>query len=44
MEIKIPVGAGYSLLVSEELFLLLNIIITTMIGIIVGIGIVTLFH
>ena len=44
MEIKIPVGAGYSLLVSEELFLLLNIIITTMIGIILGIGIVTLFH
>jgi hypothetical protein len=44
MEIKIHVGAGYSLLVSEELFLLLNIIITTMIGIIVGIGIVTLFH
>ena len=44
MEIKIPVGAGYSLLVSEELFLILNIIITTMIGIIVGIGIVTLFH
>lgn len=44
MEIKIPVGAGYSLLVSEELFLLLNIIITTMIGIILGIGLVTLFH
>ena len=44
MEIKIPVGAGYSLLVSEELFLLLNIVITTMIGLIVGIGIVTLFH
>lgn len=44
MEIKIPVGAGYSLLVSEELFLLLNIIITTMIGLLVGISIVTLFH
>ena len=44
MEIKIPVGAGYSLLVSEELFLLLNLIITTMIGIILGIGLVTLFH
>lgn len=44
MEIKIPVGAGYSLLVSEELFLLLNLIITTMIGLIVGIGLVTLFY
>lgn len=44
MEIKIPVGAGYSRLVSEELFLLLNIILTTMIGIILGIGVVTLFH
>lgn len=44
MEIKIPVGAGYSLLVSEELFLLLNIIITTMIGLLVGISIVTLFY
>lgn len=44
MEIKIPVGAGYSLLVSEELFLLLNIILTTMVGVIIGIGLVTLFH
>lgn len=44
MEIKIPVGAGYSLLVSEELFLLLNIILTTLIGVIIGIGLVTLFH
>ena len=44
MEIKIPVGAGYSLLVSEELFLLLNLIITTMIGLILGIGLVTLFY
>lgn len=44
MEIKIPVGAGYSLLVSEELFLLLNLIITTMIGVIIGIGLVTLFY
>ena len=44
MEIKIPVGAGYSLLVSEELFLRLNLILTTMIGLILGIGIVTLFH
>ena len=44
MEIKIPVGAGYSLLVSEELFLLINLIITTMIGLLVGIGIVTLFY
>ena len=44
MEIKIPVGSGYNLLVSEELFLLLNLIITTMIGLILGIGIVTLFH
>ena len=44
MEIKIPVGAGYSLLVSEELFLLLNLIITTMIGLILGIGFVTLFY
>lgn len=44
MEIKIPVGAGYSLLITEELFLLLNIILTTMIGVIIGIGLVTLFH
>ena len=44
MALRIPVGNGYNLLVSEELFLLLNLIITTMIGIILGIGIVTLFH
>ena len=44
MALRIPVGNGYNLLVSEELFLLLNLIITTMIGIILGIGLVTLFH
>ena len=44
MEIKIPVGNGYTLLITEELFLFLNLMITTMIGLIIGIGIVTLFY
>ena len=44
MEIKIPVGNGYNLLITEELFLFLNLMITTMIGLIIGIGIVTLFY
>ena len=44
MALRIPVGNGYNLLITEELFLLLNLIITTMIGIILGIGLVTLFH
>lgn len=44
MALRIPVGNGYNLLITEELFLLLNLIITTMIGLILGIGIVTLFH
>ena len=44
MEIKIPVGNGYNLLITEELFLFLNILLTTMIGVIIGIGLVTLFH
>ena len=44
MALRIPVGNGYNLLITEELFLLLNLILTTMIGIILGIGLVTLFH
>ena len=44
MALRIPVGNGYNLLITEELFLLLNLILTTMIGLIIGIGIVTLFH
>lgn len=44
MEIKIPVGNGYNLLITEELFLFLNLMITTMIGLIIGIGLVTLFY
>lgn len=44
MALRIPVGNGYNLLITEELFLLLNLIITTMIGLIIGIGLVTLFH
>lgn len=44
MALRIPVGNGYNLLITEELFLLLNLILTTMIGLIIGIGLVTIFH